>query len=78
MFTPPALSGEPCGCDACRIAGVSDRPVVRAPNGELHGKALADWYQAREKALRAIQAFRLGAHRMPSAEVQVDPEGKPL
>ena len=80
-FRVPPLSGEPCACDDCRVAGVTSLAVVRTPNGELHGVALARWYAARERAVQAIQRLRFtgGApRRMPDAIVQTDPDGREL
>lgn len=59
-------------------AGVADVPVVRTPDGELHGIALARWVAARNKAARALEAFRFSAKRMPKADVQVDPTEEPV
>ena len=44
-YRVPPLTGECCHCEACVVAGVSDKPVVRSPDGELHGKRLADFYR---------------------------------
>jgi hypothetical protein len=63
-FTPPPLTGECCRCADCLRAGVTDKPVVRAPNGELHGKALAEWYAEREKFDAAMAAL-VQNRRMP-------------
>jgi hypothetical protein len=72
-FRVPELTGEPCHCDECRIAGVADKPVVRSPDGELHGRALARWYRERERAIEALARFRVKP--MPMALIPKDDDG---
>ena len=76
MFRVPDLAGAPCHCEACMVAGVSDKPVVRTPEGELHGLALRRWHEAREQFEREWQRaqFRMKGKAMPSVIVQRDPE----
>ncbi len=63
-FYPPPLTGEPCRCPDCLLAGVSDKPVVRTPSGELHGVRLRDWYAARERFNELIEQVN-AKRRMP-------------
>lgn len=46
---PEDYIGEPCGCEACTVAGVSDRPTRRDPwtGRVLHGRELRRWYEAK-------------------------------
>ena len=76
MFRVPDLTGQPCQCEECVVAGVSHRPVVRTPEGELHGIRLRRWYEAKEKFDRAWQRaqFQANARKMPRAIVQTSPE----
>lgn len=41
---------EPCQCERCVLAGVSDRPQRRDPRSGawLHGDPLRRWYLAKE------------------------------
>ena len=64
MFAPPPLTGDCCRCEECRVAGVTDKPVVRAPNGELHGRALAEFWAAKDRFDVAFAALKQ-ARRMP-------------
>lgn len=75
-YRVPPLAGEPCSCTECVVAGVSGRPVVRTPDGELHGRKLAVWYAERDKTIQALKAVFVRS--MPKAEVQTDPDGRPL
>jgi hypothetical protein len=63
-FYPPPLTGEPCDCLECVVAGVAGKPVVRTPGGELHGRKLADWYAARDRFNALVEEVN-AKRRMP-------------
>lgn len=54
----PDLTADPCSCEACVVAGVNHLPVVRTPNGELHGRELAAWYREREAFDAFVERFK--------------------
>jgi hypothetical protein len=64
-YRVPELVGEPCYCADCTVAGIAGQRPPRTPDGELHGKAAADWRRERERALFALRAFQVRA--MPEA-----------
>ena len=58
-YRVPDLAGPCCSCEACVVAGISHRPVVRTPEGELHGVKLVRWYAAKDAFDEALRRFRL-------------------
>lgn len=78
-YRVPPLTGAPCSCDACKVAGLAGnpkRPPVRTPDGELHGRELARWYAERDKTIAALKAVFVKS--IPKAEIQTDLNGEPL
>ena len=71
-YRVPELSGACCSCPECVMAGMTDKPVVRTPEGELHGAKLARFYAEQAKFKAAMGKFP-GLKAMPKAIVQREP-----
>lgn len=58
--------GPPCRCQACLVAGVSERSRPIRP--DLHGRDLARWLASYDQAREALARMRMPAaigHRTP-------------
>jgi hypothetical protein len=69
-----AMSADPCGCQECIKAGVSERRVHRDPSsGEwLHGESLRRWHEARDHFRELLASANTLIRTMPDVPVLQD------